>query len=189
MPSCNEVEHLLAIPNLRRILLNTPIGTEKPHPRHRRNRLSQPLLLLRKNLVNQLLRIHVTLEIIRNQIIIPMVHYTVHQRAKLSCVAESATADRAEDLLELGVEVEFAVEVGVTEVFDIFGEVAEQEDVVFANFAGDLDGRGLAAVVVMDIGETKERKSNTHFDVGTVAGANDEATVEDELGFKSAMIA
>ena len=118
-----------------------------------------------------------------------MVHYTVHQRAELSCVAESATADRGEDLLELGVEVEFAVEVGVAEVFDIFGEVAEQEDVVFADFAGDLDGRGLAAVVVMDIGETKERKSNTYFDVGTVAGADDEAAVEDELGFKSAMIA
>jgi len=30
------------------------------------------------------------------------------------------------------------VEVGVTEVFDILAEVAEEEDVLFADFSGDL---------------------------------------------------
>ena len=44
----------------------------------------------------------------------------------------------------------------MSEVFDVFGEVAEEEDVLLADLAGN-------------------------FDVSTVAGANYQATVEDEL--------
>ena len=48
------------------------------------------------------------------------------------------------------------VEVGVAEVLDLLGQVAEEVDVVFADLAGD-------------------------FDVGAVAGADDEAAVHDEF--------
>lgn len=85
-----------------------------------------------------------------------MVDDGVDEGAELARVAKGAFADGVEDGLQGGVELETAVPVSVAQVFDVFGEVAEEEDVVFADFA-------------------------RNFDVGAVTGANDKAAVEDEL--------
>ena len=53
--------------------------------------------------------------------------------------AKGVAFDGVEDFSEVGVDGEGAVIVGVAEVFDVFGEVAEEEDVGFANFASDFD--------------------------------------------------
>ena len=63
----------------------------------------------------------------------------VDKGGEVALVAECAALDGVEDFLELGVELEIAVEVVVTEIFDVFGEVAEEEDVLFADFAGDFN--------------------------------------------------
>jgi hypothetical protein len=62
----------------------------------------------------------------------------------------------------------------VAQVFDIFGEVAEEEDVVLADFAGDFD---------LDTYISKNsngiRPSETH--ISTIAGTNNQSTVQAEL--------
>lgn len=54
-------------------------------------------------------------------------------------VAKHALVDAIEDLGERGFELVVLVEVGVAEVLDVFGEIAEEEDVVLANLTGDFD--------------------------------------------------
>lgn len=68
-----------------------------------------------------------------------MVRNAVDEGAELARVAEHAFADDFEDLRELWVELEVAVPVRVAKVFNILGQVAEEEDVFFANFSRDLE--------------------------------------------------
>lgn len=67
-----------------------------------------------------------------------MVDDAVHQSAELACIAESAAAHGLKDTLELRIDLKAAVEVAVTKVFDVLSEVAEKEDIVLADLAGDL---------------------------------------------------
>ena len=46
--------------------------------------------------------------------------------------------DLVEDLRELGLELVVVVEMAVAQLVYVFGEVAEEEDVLFADFSGDL---------------------------------------------------
>lgn len=62
-----------------------------------------------------------------------------HQCGEVTGVAEHAAADGIEDLGQLRVELEVAIEMAVTELVDVFGQVPEKEDVLFADFAGDFD--------------------------------------------------
>lgn len=68
-----------------------------------------------------------------------MVDDAVEERTKALGVAECALVDGVEDGRELGVELVVRVEMGVAEVFDVFCQVTEQEDVLLADFARDLD--------------------------------------------------
>ena len=129
----------LHIPDHLSILLNASITTKKPHPAHALNTFTNPLLLIAIRLVNQLLRLDIRREIIRHEIVIPVVGDAVAQGAEAGCVAERPGFDRAEDFREIGVEFEGAVGVRVAEVFDVFGQVAEEEDVGFADFARYFD--------------------------------------------------
>lgn len=65
------------------------------------------------------------------------------ERVELGRVAEEAGVDGVEDGGEVRVEFEgvwvVVVEVAVAEVADVFGEVAEEEDVLVADFAGYFD--------------------------------------------------
>ena len=56
-----------------RILLNTPITTKKPHPRHTRNTLLQPSLLIPIRLIHQLMRLDITIEIIAHEIVVAVI--------------------------------------------------------------------------------------------------------------------
>ena len=63
----------LHIPDPLRILLNTPITTEEPHPAHTLNTLPCPLLRVLERLIDQILRLHIGIEIIADEIIVPLV--------------------------------------------------------------------------------------------------------------------
>ena len=129
----------LHIPNHLRILLNTAITTKKPHPANTLNAFTDPLLLIAIRLIDQLLRLDIRREIIGHEIVIPIIGDAVAQGAEAVGVAKSPGFDRGEDFREVRVEFEGAVGVGVAEVFDVFGEVAEEEDVGFADFARYFD--------------------------------------------------
>jgi hypothetical protein len=54
-------------------------------------------------------------------------------------VAELAALNGLENLLQLRMNLVLAVEVCVTEVFDVLGEVSEEEDVLVTCLTGDFD--------------------------------------------------
>ena len=68
-----------------------------------------------------------------------MVNDGVGERRESAGIAEHAVLDGIEDLLELLIKMVIAVHVGMAELIDIFGEIAEEEDVVLTDLAGDFD--------------------------------------------------
>lgn len=68
-----------------------------------------------------------------------MLDDAVDERREAICVAEGAVMDVVEDGGELWVELILRVQVRVAQVLDVFGEVAEKEDVLLADFTGDFD--------------------------------------------------
>uniref|UniRef100_A0A1Y1L8Q7 Uncharacterized protein n=1 Tax=Photinus pyralis TaxID=7054 RepID=A0A1Y1L8Q7_PHOPY len=70
--------------------------------------------------------------------------------------AKRALFNLVEDLVEVGIDCVGAVSMSMAEVLDVLGEVTKEEDVAFTDFTRNLN-------------------------VGAVAGANDEAAVEDKL--------
>ena len=68
-----------------------------------------------------------------------MVHDAVHERAELASIAKGIGLDSLEDLFKRRIDGVAAVVVVVAKVLDGLGEVAEEEDVRVANFAGDFD--------------------------------------------------
>jgi hypothetical protein len=129
----------LHIPNHLRILINTSITTKEPHPRHTQNRLRDPLVLVLVRLVHKRLSLDIAVEVIRDEVVVSVVFDGAGQGTERACVAEGAGLDRLEDFEEVWVEGVGAVVVGVAEVFDVFGEVPEEEDVVLSDLAGDFD--------------------------------------------------
>jgi hypothetical protein len=134
--------HRLHIPNTLRILTNTPITRKEPHPRHRQNALPHPLLLILIRLIHQLLRLDIAIKVVRHQIVITVLLHRRDQGGEVVGGTKGVGADEGEDGGEGGVQGRGSVGVGVAQVFDVFGEVAEEEDVLLADFAGyfNLDG-------------------------------------------------
>lgn len=130
----------LDIPDLLRILIDAPITREESHSRHASDTLRNPLLLVRIRLVDELVRVDVGGEVVRHEVVVAVVADGGDHAAEALRVAELAGLDGLEDLVEGGVDgVVLPVGVRVAEVLDVFGEVAEEEDVVLADFAGDFD--------------------------------------------------
>ena len=138
------------------ILLNAAIAAEEAHSAHTGDTLLHPTILVLERLIDKRVRFHVAVEIIRDKIIIALVDDAVAQRCKSARVTEHAALDGVKDFGEVGIEGEAAVVVSVAEILDVLGEVAEEEDVPFADLTGD-------------------------FNVGAVAGADDEAAIEDKF--------
>lgn len=68
-----------------------------------------------------------------------MLNDTVDQRGKALSIAKCTVVDVIEDGCELRIKLVLRVQMGVTEVLDIFGKVTKEEDVLFADFAGDFN--------------------------------------------------
>jgi hypothetical protein len=131
----------LDIPDALRILIDTPITGEESHPRHARDRLADPLLLIPIRLVHERLRLNVRVEVIADQVKVAVVFDGADEGGEGTYVAKRALPDLVEDRLEVGVERVLAVSVVVAEVLDVLGEVTEEEDVLLADLAGDFDLR------------------------------------------------
>ena len=129
----------LHIPDPLRILLNTAITTKEPHPTDALDRLPRPLLLIFICLIDQILRLHIAIEIIANKIIVAVVSDAIAQSRETVRIAEGVRFDGVEDFSKVRVEGEAAVCVGVAQVLDVFGEVAEEEDIGFTDFTSYFD--------------------------------------------------
>ena len=129
----------LNIPNAIRVLVSDTIHREEAHARHRANRLSKPLLFVEECLVDHLVCGDVGVEIVGDEVVVAVFLDGTGEGGEVACVAECVALDCVEHALQLGVKLEIAVEVSVTEILDVFGEIAEEEDVLFADFAGDFN--------------------------------------------------
>jgi hypothetical protein len=78
-------------------------------------------------------------EIIRDEVVIAMLFDSGDESRESACVTKSTFLDFIKDLGEIRVEDMWTVGVGVAEIFDVFGEIAEEEDVVLADFACDFN--------------------------------------------------
>ena len=85
------------------------------------------------------MRLDVAVEIVRDKVVVTLIDNAVAQSGKPACVAEPAAFNRVENFSEVAVKLEVAVGVGMAEIFDVFGKVAEEEDVGLADFAGNFN--------------------------------------------------
>lgn len=85
------------------------------------------------------MRRYIRVEVIGNEVVVTVLLDGSSQRREVGCVAEHVVLDCLEHFPELRVKLEVTVEVSVAEFFDIFSQRAEQEDVLFADFAGDFN--------------------------------------------------
>lgn len=115
--------------------MDTSIAAEKPHPTHASDTFADPLILILVRLIHERMRRDVRVEIVRDKIIVPMVGDGAAQGAEPVGLAKRVGFDGVEDFGKVGVQRKGAEIVGVAEVFDVFGEITEEEDVGVANFA------------------------------------------------------
>lgn len=129
----------LDIPDTISVLISHTVHGKEAHAGHRCNRLGQPLFLIQEGFIDHLLRGDVGVKVIGDEVVISVLLDGVRERGEIIFVAEHIVLDSVKDALELRVQLEVAVEVSVAELFDILGEIAEEEDVLLADFAGDFD--------------------------------------------------
>ena len=131
----------LDIPNAVRILVGHPIHRKETHARNTGNRLDQPLFLILELLVDHVMSGDVRVEVIRDEIVVAVLFDRRNQRRKRRGITKGARLDRVKDALQLRVQLEAAVEVSVAEILHVFRKVAEEEDVLLANLASNLNLR------------------------------------------------
>lgn len=85
------------------------------------------------------MRLDVAVEIVADQVIVAVVADGADEGGELVGVAEGVGLDGLEDFGQIRVDGVGAIVVCVAQVLDVFGQVAEEEDVVFVDFAGDFD--------------------------------------------------
>jgi len=86
-------------------------------------------------------------KVVADKVVIAMIDDAIHERGEGASVAEGVLLDGVENFGKGGLELILAVDVGVAELVDVFGEVAKEEDVVLADFAGDFN---LSSVSLVD---------------------------------------
>jgi hypothetical protein len=137
----------LYVPDTLSVLIDTPVTCEEAHTCDRQDGLRCPLLGILVALVDELLRLDVRGKVIRNEVVVTMLHDAIEQGREALGIAKGAAMDMIEYVGELGLELVLLVQMRVAEVFDILGKVTEQEYVLFTNLAGDFN---LLRMLVVD---------------------------------------
>lgn len=100
------------------------------------------------------MRLDVAVEVIRHQVIVSVMANCVNHGIEIVRRTEGTVFDLVEDLVEVRIDDVRAVVVGMAKVLDIFGEVAEEEDVIFADFTGDFNLGIVSPPAVRDVVDT-----------------------------------
>ncbi len=158
----------LHVPDAVGILPDAPITAEETHPRNARDALADPLVLVLVRLVHESLGLVVAVEVVRDEVVIPVIFNGPDERTKSLGVAKHAALDGLKDLQKIGVERVATIGVSVAKVFDILGQIAKEENVVLANLTSDFNLHRLALNMLHNRGETN---------VSTITGTNDQTTV------------
>jgi len=110
-------------------------------------------------------------EIVRDEVVVAVIFNCTGQGAEHSCVAESVGLDSLKDFEKIWVKTVRAVVVGMAKVFDVFGQIAEEEDVILSDLASNFN-------LTLSV-EFMTRKNETY--VCTVASTNDQTSIQHKL--------
>lgn len=86
-----------------------------------------------------MVRLDVAVEIVRHKIVVSVLANRGNHGAEIVRGAKGAFFNLLEHLVEIRVDSVGTVGVRVAEVFDIFRQIAEEEDVAFADFASNFN--------------------------------------------------
>lgn len=131
----------LDVPNLLGIFVDAAVTGEETHASHSLDALGDPFILVAVGVVHKRMSVDIAAEIIRNKIEIPVLAYSGNHATEIVRSAECSLFDLVEDLVEVSVDAVGSVVVRMAEILDVLGEVAEEEDIVLADFSGDFDLR------------------------------------------------
>lgn len=129
----------LNVPNAIRILDDASITRKEAHPTDAGDALADPLILILVGLVDERMRSDVAAEIIADQVVVPMISDRVDQSRESALIAKHARPDGFKHFGESRIDFMRSVVVLMPKVLDVLGQVAEQKDVGFADFAGDFN--------------------------------------------------
>jgi hypothetical protein len=129
----------LYVPDALSVLIDTSVAREEAHTCDRQDGLCCPLLGVLVALVDELLRLDVRGKVIRNEVVVTMLHDAIKQGGEALGIAKGAAVDVIKYIGELRLELVLLVQMCVAEVLNILGKVTEQEDVLFTNLAGDFN--------------------------------------------------
>lgn len=85
------------------------------------------------------MRLDIATEVIGDEVVIAVVGDGTYKSREGACVTEHVGMDGIKHFEKIGVESVGAVMVFMAEVLDVFRKVSEEEDVIFANFAGNFN--------------------------------------------------
>lgn len=132
-------QHGLSVPDTLGVFVDASIAAEETHACDRSDTLRNPLILITVCFVDQLVRLNVAVEVIRNKIEIPVLSHSSNQGAKVMRASERALLNFLEYLLKVRINCMRTVGVGVSQVIDIFGQITKEEDVAVSDFPSNLN--------------------------------------------------
>lgn len=81
--------------------------------------------------------------LIGNAVVIPAINDARDERLERSRVTKDTLADSIERLLQRSRELEVSITVFVAQTFNLIRQMPKEEDLVFADFFGNLDARAI----------------------------------------------
>lgn len=129
----------LNVPDLLSVFINAPITSEEAHTGNRSDTLGNPLVLVAISLIHEAMRLDVALEIVRHEVVISVLANCGNHGAEIMRGAKCALFNLVEDFVEIRINNLGAILMCVAQVFNVFGEIAEEENVAFADLSGDFN--------------------------------------------------
>ena len=83
--------------------------------------------------------LNIAVEVIRNQVVVTVLAHSCNHGAEIVGAAKRALLNLLEDLVKVSVDAVGTIGVRVAQVINIFGKVAEEEDVVLSNLTSDFN--------------------------------------------------
>lgn len=129
----------LNVPDAISVLDDAAIAREESHAADARDALCDPFFLVPVSLVDECVGLDVTVEVIADEIVVAVVGNGVDQSRKSVLVAKHVSANGLEDLLKVRINSVRTVVMVVSKILNVFGEIAEEENVRLAYLTSDFN--------------------------------------------------
>lgn len=124
--------------------MDTSITAEEAHARHAHDRLDKPFILILVRFVHKGLRLVVTVEVIADKIVVTVLENGADEGRETALITKRAFLNGFEDFAQIRIDLVLAVVVRMSEVFDVLGQITEEEDVALADLTSDFNLRSVS---------------------------------------------